>query len=166
MTDSSLFWRRADATDADALSRLHRRAYAALAERIGREPEPMAADWSQVLATASVWCIESDRCLMAALVLRAEADAMLIWSVAVDPCLQRQGIGRQLLDFAEEEALQRGVGEIRLYTHEKFTENIRLYKSIGYLVSWVETTELRTLVHMRKHIGGRQATDSPDPVPI
>ena len=91
---------------------------------------------------------------------------MFIWSIAVDPCLQRQGIGRQLLDFAEEEALQRGVGEIRLYTHEKFTENIRLYKNIGYLVSWVETTEQRTLVHMRKHLGGRRATDSPDPVPI
>jgi ribosomal protein S18 acetylase RimI-like enzyme len=50
----------------------------------------------------------------------------------VSPARQSLGLGRQLLAFAETEALRRGYREIRLYTHQTMVENQRLYASIGY----------------------------------
>ena len=53
-------------------------------------------------------------------------------TIAVSPARQGLGLGRQLLAFAEAEALRRGYREIRLYTHQTMVENQRLYASIGY----------------------------------
>jgi hypothetical protein len=39
------------------------------------------------------------------------------------------------LNFAEQEAVRRGYGEITLYTHEKMSENLAMYSALG----WVET---------------------------
>jgi GNAT superfamily N-acetyltransferase len=48
------------------------------------------------------------------------------------PAWQGHGSGRQLLAFAETEAVRRGYREIRLYTHETMTADERLYAAIGY----------------------------------
>jgi len=39
------------------------------------------------------------------------------------------------MEFAEVETRRRGYDEIRLYTHEKMTENIAMYRHLG----WRET---------------------------
>lgn len=148
------------------LQRLHHRAYAKYVARINRKPEPMGADWQDILRNDTVWLAEVDGSPTGALVVRVQVDHLLIWSVAVDPCLQQRGIGRQLLDFAELEALRRGFSEIRLYTNEKFTENIRLYETIGYVITHTESTGERTLVHMRKHIGSRRSMTNWEPDPV
>ncbi len=150
--------RRAAANDAEFLRVLHQRAYAKYLERMNRVPEPMAANWQEILGEDAVWLAEMDGNPSGALVLRTRADHLLIWSVAVDPGLQGRGIGRQLLEFAELEAGRRGIGEIRLYTNETFTENIGLYEAIGYAVTHIESTRTHTLVHMRKRIGIRSST--------
>lgn len=148
--------RRAAESDAGFLRLLHERAYAKYVERIGGKPEPMAADWPGILKDDVVWLAETDGSPAGALVLRARADHVLIWSVAVEPCLQRRGIGRQLMQFAELEVRRRGVDEVRLYTNKTFSENIRLYRDIGYAVTRTETRGPRALVHMRKYVGGRR----------
>ena len=48
-------------------------------------------------------------------------------NVAVDPERQGEGIGRVLLDHAEEPGAEAGLAEIRLYTHSKMTENRAIY---------------------------------------
>ena len=55
--------------------------------------------------------------LVAALVLRAEDDALLVWSVAVAPAAQGQGLGGRLLAFAEAEARRAGLRHLRLFTN-------------------------------------------------
>jgi len=57
---------------------------------------------------------------------------LLLDNVAVDPNHQGKGIGRALIDFAEQEARRRGHAEIRLYTHQSMHENIVLYPRLGY----------------------------------
>jgi ribosomal protein S18 acetylase RimI-like enzyme len=37
------------------------------------------------------------------------------------------------MDFVEEQARAGGYGEIRLYTHERMTENIPYYEKLGYV---------------------------------
>jgi hypothetical protein len=43
--------------------------------------------------------------------------------------------GPKFPNFAEQEAVRRGYGEITLYTHEKMSENPAMYPALG----WVET---------------------------
>ncbi|CEF42467.1 hypothetical protein ASN_3225 [Acetobacter senegalensis] len=57
---------------------------------------------------------------------------MLLDNVAVAPAAQRLGIGRRLLEFAENTASKAGFSHIKLYTNEAITENLSLYQRIGY----------------------------------
>jgi GNAT superfamily N-acetyltransferase len=66
------------------------------------------------------------------LVLLEEEDHLLLDNVAVDPRHQGKGVGRALIDFAEQEARRRSHAEIRLYTHQAMHENIALYPRLGY----------------------------------
>ena len=65
-------------------------------------------------------------------VLLPRTDYLLLDNIAVSPSRQGLGLGRQLLAFAEAEALRRGYSETQLYTHQTMVENQRLYAAIGY----------------------------------
>ena len=57
---------------------------------------------------------------------------MLLENVAVLPSHHGRGLGRALLELAEERATVAGLGRIRLHTHVSMVENQRLYERIGY----------------------------------
>ncbi|HEX6093055.1 MAG TPA: molybdenum cofactor guanylyltransferase MobA [Dongiaceae bacterium] len=154
MSPISLRFRRAVAADAPAVTALSQAAYQKFVERVGRLPQPLTADYAEVIRTDDTWVAEDNGSLVGVLVLKPARDHLLIWSVAVAPELQRSGIGRRLLALAEREALRRGVSEIRLYTNEKMAENIALYEYHGYAVVRREALEDRVLVHMSKKIPG------------
>lgn len=78
------------------------------------------------------------------------ADHVLIENVAVAPHFQRRGHGRTLLARAEHFAASHNCRLIRLYTNSRFTENLRLYESLGYTEEFRETNFRGVIVHMRK----------------
>ena len=84
--------------------------------------------------------------------LELEPEAVLIYSVAVRPDLQGRGLGRRLLGLAEEQALEAGRSRVRLYTNERFTENIGLYLRAGYREARREPYLGTQLVHMEKEL--------------
>jgi ribosomal protein S18 acetylase RimI-like enzyme len=67
------------------------------------------------------------------IVLIPGSDHLLLDNIAVQPDCQGQGFGRVLMKFAEREAKHLGYTRICLYTHEKMTENIDLYRRIGFV---------------------------------
>lgn len=143
--------RRASPADEARLRALQKRAYIKYVPRIGAEPQPMAEDAASLLREYEVWVVDgAEDGLAGALVLRHADDHLLIWSVAVDPTQQGAGLGRRLLDFAEQQALARGLSEIRLFTNAKFTENRALYAHLGYVETGIESYDGRDLVHMAK----------------
>lgn len=143
--------RRASDEDEARLGALQKRAYVKYVPRIGAEPQPMAEDAAGLLQAYEVWVVDGvEDGLAGALVLRQAPDHLLIWSVAVDPTQQGTGLGRRLLDFAEDQARQRGLTEIRLYTNAQFTENRTLYAHLGYAETGSEQYDGRELVHMAK----------------
>lgn len=145
--------RRATDKDEARLGALQKRAYVKYVPRIGAEPQPMAETAAGLLQAYEVWVVDGvEDGLAGALVLRSADDHLLIWSVAVDPTQQGTGLGRRLLDFAEEQARQRGLNEIRLYTNAQFTENRTLYAHLGYAETGSEQYEGRELVHMAKSL--------------
>ncbi len=127
--------RPAGAADLPALRRIVDAAYGKYIARIGKPPGPMLDDYAALVRQHAVWVIETETGVGGLLVLLPEADHLLLDNVAVDPAAHGQGLGKALMAFAEHESRRRGYGEMRLYTHEKMTENLAMYPALG----WQET---------------------------
>jgi ribosomal protein S18 acetylase RimI-like enzyme len=78
------------------------------------------------------WVAEEDGEVVGYLVLVEEPGGLLLENVAVLPEHHGRGIGRALLELAEERATARGIVRIMLYTHVTMVENQALYERIGY----------------------------------
>jgi ribosomal protein S18 acetylase RimI-like enzyme len=124
--------RRASAGDAAAAAEITSAAYGVYVGRIGREPAPMGADVDALIAAGEVWVAAGPDRVVGVLVVRPQGMALLLESVAVDPAHQGRGIGRSLIDHAERVARDAGLGAVELYTNARMTENLRLYRSLGY----------------------------------
>jgi ribosomal protein S18 acetylase RimI-like enzyme len=92
----------------------------------------MLDDYAARVSEGAAWVLEEGAMIAAIIVLLPAPNYLLLDNIAVSPARQGSGLGRQLLAFAETEALRRGYREIRLYTHRTMVENQRLYASIGY----------------------------------
>jgi ribosomal protein S18 acetylase RimI-like enzyme len=79
-----------------------------------------------------LWLAEEEGAFLGVLVLVPQPDHLLLESVAVAPEAQGRGVGSALLAFAEDRAAALGLPEVRLYTHERMTENIARYERRGY----------------------------------
>jgi GNAT superfamily N-acetyltransferase len=144
--------RRARAADADAVEGCVQLAYTKYVPRIGRKPKPMEANYAQAIARHQVWVVDGEAGIEAVLELIPEDDHLLIENIAVDPSRQGSGLGRRLMAFAEGEARRQGFGELRLYTNEKFVENIAFYEWLGYAVTGREPYKESAVVFMRKAV--------------
>ena len=79
---------------------------------------------------------------------RASDDAMELRRMYVDPLARRQGIARQMLQFAENECRRRKVSRLELTTAEIQQAALALYRNAGYRVvreEIVETTSNKTV---------------------
>jgi ribosomal protein S18 acetylase RimI-like enzyme len=124
--------RAATAADVPAIAEIVDQAYRHYIARMGKPPGPMLDDYAARVSEGAVWVLEEGTVLAAIIVLLPAPNYLLLDNIAVSPARQNLGLGRQLLAFAETEALRRGYREIRLYTHQTMVENQRLYASIGY----------------------------------
>ena len=59
-------------------------------------------------------------------------------------------LGRALLGFVEQQAREAGCHEIRLYTHERMTENLAYYPNLGYEETGRRTEDGYDRVYFRK----------------
>ena len=124
--------RRAKAADTAAVHDLVAAAYSVYIPRIGKPPGPMQDDYARRIANGEVWVLPDGARIVGVLVLQEQPDGFVLDNIAVAPDAQGKGHGRRLIAFAEAEARRRGWPEIRLYTHVLMTENIALYRGIGF----------------------------------
>jgi ribosomal protein S18 acetylase RimI-like enzyme len=120
------------ATHAD-LPRVHeivQAAYTKYLTRMDRPPAPMLRDYTGPAAAGLVWVIGEP--VVGVVSLTPEPDSLLIENVAVHPGAQGTGLGRRLLEFAEQEAARRQLTRTSLYTHEVMTESQAVYARLGY----------------------------------
>ncbi|MCZ2248043.1 MAG: GNAT family N-acetyltransferase [Bacteroidia bacterium] len=144
--------RKASLNDVEDISALTDAAYTKYIPLIGRKPQPMTADYSKMVVENSIWLLIVENQSVGVLVLVNEPENILIYSVAIKPEYQKQGLGRRLLVWAEQRAVQDGYKSIRLYTNERFEDNILLYKHLGYQETSREPLLNSTLVHMAKQL--------------
>ena len=125
--------RRATPADVEAIRALVHAAYSPYIARIGKAPAPMLDDYHQVVEDNDVFvALEAGR-VAGVLVLHQEGSEMLLVNVAVLPACKGKGLGKALMQFGEEHARQAGCRAIRLYTHERMSENIEIYQKLGYV---------------------------------
>jgi GNAT superfamily N-acetyltransferase len=124
--------RPANASDLPAMTQIVVKAYQKYVERIGKTPAPMLDDYSVHVRAHAAWFAETDGVTVGLVVLLPGNDHLLLDNVAVDPAYHGRKIGRELVAFAEREAIRRGYAELRLYTHEKMTENLVMYLALGW----------------------------------
>lgn len=127
--------RPANQADLPALTRIIADAYGKYIERIGKPPGPMLDDYAAHIRQHTIWVAVDGVGVRGLIVLLPEEDHLALDNIAVDPAQHGRGIGRALMAFADAEAKRRGYHELRLYTHEKMTENLTLYPAMG----WEET---------------------------
>jgi ribosomal protein S18 acetylase RimI-like enzyme len=125
--------RPATPADLPRLTELVRAAYEHYVERLGGPPRPMTDDYADVVRNAQVTVATRDGEIAGLIVLRVTTEGFLVDNVAVDPSHQGVGVGRALLEHAEDAARRAGYDSVYLYTHERMTENLALYSRIGYV---------------------------------
>ncbi len=145
--------RTATATDVPAIERLIHGAFAAYITRLdGQRPSPIHDDHASLVARGVVEVLDDEDGLAGVLVLLAETDHLLLHTIAVKSDWRGSGLGRRLLQHAEECTRLAGYSEMRLYTAEVMVETIALYRRCG----WVEydraaPTGIRR-IYMRKRV--------------
>jgi len=125
--------RRANPADAGAVERVVHDSFRKYVPRIGKPPAPMLADYDAVVAAHRVWVLEADGRIVGALVNEVRDDHLLLDTLAVAPTAQGRGYGARLLARAEADARELGLPEVRLYTHQRMTENHTFYPRHGYV---------------------------------
>lgn len=142
--------RVANSADVAAIRDLTRGAYAKWVPLIGREPRPMTADYGAAILRDRFDLLHLDGVLVGLIQTIVEDGQTLIENVAVSPHAQGQGIGRRLLAHAAELARRAGHRRIRLYTNQRFEQNIELYRRLGYAIDREEDVGVGVVVHMSK----------------
>ena len=150
MTNSSIRFRPAERADAAKIRDIVRAAYAKWVPVIGREPLPMRADYDKAVAEHPFdVAVEDDR-IVGMIETMLEDDHLWIENVCVAPQAQGRGIGRLLLERAEEKARAAGRRELRLLTNGAFEANMLLYKRHGYSIDREEPFMGGMTVYMSK----------------
>ena len=124
--------RLAEERDVATVEAITRAAYAHYVPVLGRDPLPMTEDYRPRIAAGEVWLLEEAGDTFALIVLEDEGESLTIFSVAVLPERQGEGLGRRLLAFAEDEARRRGFTTLHLYTNAMMARNIAIYRAFGF----------------------------------
>jgi GNAT superfamily N-acetyltransferase len=133
MTSGPVTVRRAQPDDAGPVSACVNAAFEPYIARMGKPPGPMLLDHAALAAQGRVWVAEVQGRIVGALVAYDTEQGFYIDTVAAHPTAQGTGVGRALLEFAEQEAGRRGFDSLYLCTNAKMTENQVLYPRIGYV---------------------------------
>jgi GNAT superfamily N-acetyltransferase len=147
--------KRGSGRDAEAIRALVLQAYAKWVPLIGREPKPMTTDYDLAVLEHRFDLLLVDGHLAGLLETIERDDGLLIENVAVAPNRQRQGFGRMLMSHAERLAREAGKARVRLYTNQRFEENVRLYLNLGYGIDREEDLGFAVAVHMSKGLADR-----------
>jgi ribosomal protein S18 acetylase RimI-like enzyme len=122
--------RRATAADLPRIREVVAAAYTKYLARMDRPPAPMLRDYTGPARAGLVWVIGDP--VVGLVSLTPEPDSLLIENIAVHPSAQGTGLGRRLLEFAEQEAARRRLTRVSLYTNEVMTESQAVYARLGY----------------------------------
>jgi GNAT superfamily N-acetyltransferase len=142
----------AQPSDVAAIEALVREAYEPYTVRIGRPAGPLEDDYRAIVASGRALVARRGNRIVALLVTSLHADHVLVENVAVAASERGTGLGSSLLALADDMARRAGVPEVRLYTHEKMTENLAFYAHRGFRETGRRTEDGFTRVFFTRRV--------------
>jgi GNAT superfamily N-acetyltransferase len=112
----------------------------------------MMDDYAEVVRNHRVIVAERGGTIAGLVVLAVGDEGFCVDNVAVDPSQRGTGVGRALLEHAEDAARDAGFDSIYLYTHERMVENLALYARIGYVEYDRRSHGEARIVYLRKDL--------------
>lgn len=122
--------RQATVADLDEIHAVIQAAYAKYQTRMEKPPAPVLRDYTGPIEQGEVWV--TGQPITGLISLIPMADSLLIENIAVHPAAQGTGLGTKLMWFAEQQAAERNLPRLTLYTHEVMTESQAVYAHLGY----------------------------------
>ena len=126
--------RRAGPADAAGLTACIDAAYAGYREQ-GFDLPPVSEGVAEDIAEAHVWVAWDGDAIAGGLILSIENGEAYLKNVAVHPDHGGRGIGRQLMQAAEEAAIAVGCAVMKLTTHAEMPWNVAMYERLGWKVT-------------------------------
>ena len=124
--------RQAQTGDRKAVVACVQAAFSKYLSRMDREPAPMKFDYESLIAQGDVYVLVGEEEIRGVLVMLRREGCMLVENIAIYPRFQGQGLGGSFMAFVEEQAREKRLTEIRLYTNEVMTENLPFYLKLGF----------------------------------
>jgi GNAT superfamily N-acetyltransferase len=121
--------------------------------RMDKPPAPMERDYAEAIENREIWGVGNPVQGLVPLITQRET-VLLIENVAVHPSIQGSGLGRELMDFAEGVATERGLTRLALYTNEVMTENLSIYGHLGFSEVARRTEDGYRRIYMEKRLPG------------
>jgi GNAT superfamily N-acetyltransferase len=144
--------RRATADDLPAIRAVIDAAYARYLTRMDKPPAPMLRDYGPSVEAGTTWVTGSP--ITAVLTLCPRSGHLYVENIAVHPSAQGRGLGRALMEFAEQEAARRKLSRMALVTNEAMTENQAIYARLGYVEIERRSEDGYRRVYMEKPLTG------------
>jgi N-acetylglutamate synthase-like GNAT family acetyltransferase len=94
--------RQADEADLPVIEEIITAAYSKYLARMDRPPAPMLRDYALAVEQGAVWVVGTP--IAGLISLSLADDSLLVENLAVHPAAQGAGLGRVLMDFAEQQA--------------------------------------------------------------
>lgn len=142
---AALTIRRAELQEADELGECIDEAYSIYAGRIDDLPA-VSEGIADAIERQRVWVAEHDSRIAGVMILVVGDSFLMLENIAVRPSSAGKGVGRALIEQAEQDCRSLGLSEIRLSTHENMPENVAIYTRLG----WRETGRSGNKVLMTK----------------
>jgi ribosomal protein S18 acetylase RimI-like enzyme len=142
--------RLATPADLPAVREVVRAAYARYLDRMDRPPAPMLAGYAAEVESGRLWVTGDPVAGLIELSVTKPGGSLHVANVAVHPSAQGTGLGRRLMEFAEQQARQRGLDRLDLYTNEVMTENQAIYARLGYRETARRTEDGYRRVYLQK----------------
>ena len=99
---------------------------------IGKEPGPMKEDYERAIQCDEIWLSYDDDFMEGFIYLIRAKEHLIFEVLAVNPECQGRGLGKKLVAFGEEKALEYGYHNIEVLTNEAFAVPQLLYTRCGY----------------------------------
>ena len=108
-------------------------AFRRYAERMDGPPAPLLADYTRLCDRGDVTVLRHGRRIVGALVSSVIGRTLEIETLAVHPAFEGRGHGATLLEWAVDQALEKGANAVTLYTNEVMTEAQAFWLRHGFV---------------------------------
>ena len=137
--------RESRAKDAEGLQKCMQAAYSIYQRRMGGDRlPPMDVDYLFEINNYPSWVVDADGVILGGLIMLFDDGKASLANIAIDS--QYQGIGGELMRFAEAKTIELNFSELYLATHILLEENISLYLHLG----WKEISRDKSRIFMKK----------------